>query len=322
MRRILVIEDNPSLREEICSSLRNEGYRVFEADNGSKGVDHAKLHHPDLILCDIMMPEMNGYEVLNELSHQSQTKIIPFIFITALDDRRHFRTGMEMGADDYLTKPFTIVELTTAVKTRLDKYFNFQVAYEIENIENNIKLKLRVLKKQIAENKSEIAEISKTNNSLNIELKTKQSELFEEVLKAVEIKNTLQILKNQLKQELRRVAISHEQKDMLIGLLNKIEKIGSKKDNWRFFQLKFNQVHPDFVTSINQKYPSLTQLDLTIMSAILFNLNSNMISNMLNISNDSLRKSKYRLKKKLMLGPEDNLIKFIHKMQPEKTKTN
>ncbi len=115
MKTILIIEDNKSLREEVYEALKYEGYEVIQAESGKMGVKYAIMHHPDLIICDIMMPEMDGYEVLTKLRQHEQAKLIPFIFITALADRSNIRTGMEMGADDYITKPFSIKELTSAI---------------------------------------------------------------------------------------------------------------------------------------------------------------------------------------------------------------
>ncbi|MBK7712021.1 MAG: response regulator [Bacteroidales bacterium] len=284
MKTILIIEDNKSLREEVYEALKFEGYEVLQAESGKMGVKNAVMHHPDLILCDIMMPEMDGYEVLSRLREHEQAKLIPFIFITALADRSNIRTGMEMGADDYITKPFSIKELTNAINIRLEKYYNIQIGYAVDNIEKNLQSKLKSLKEQISIQKTYIAEISETNTRLTETLKDKETEMFEEVVKTVETSNTLHIFRTQLESELKNRAIPDSQKELLQELLHKIERIGSRKDNWRIFQLKFNQVYPDFIGRITRQYPKLTQLELTIISTILFNLNSNQIASMLNIS--------------------------------------
>jgi DNA-binding response OmpR family regulator/DNA-binding CsgD family transcriptional regulator len=315
LKTILIIEDNKSLRDEVYEALKFEGYEVIQADSGKTGVKFAIMHHPDLILCDIMMPEMDGYEVLTKLRQHDQAKLIPFIFITALADRTNIRAGMEMGADDYITKPFSIKELTSAITIRLEKYYNIQIGYAVDNIEKNLQSKLKSLKQQISIQQSYIAEISETNTRLTETLKEKETELFEEVVKAVETSNTLHIFRNQLEGELKSKSVAEPQKEILQDLLHKIERIGSRKDNWRIFQLKFNQVYPDFVGRITRQFPRLTQLELTIISTILFNLNSTQIASMLNISPESVRKSRYRLKKKLKLEPAESLVKFIHGFQ-------
>jgi len=121
MKSVLVIEDNKAVIENIEEILDMAGYKVFTAANGLLGVDAAIKQSPDLIICDIMMPELDGYGVLHMLSKNSKTASIPFIFLTAKADRVDFRKGMEMGADDYITKPFEGVELLNAVEMRLKK---------------------------------------------------------------------------------------------------------------------------------------------------------------------------------------------------------
>lgn len=120
-KRILLIEDNPEMRENTSEILELDGYTVFTANNGKEGVTIAEKELPDLIICDIMMPVLDGYGVLHLLSKKEETAGIPFIFLTAKADRTDFRKGMEMGADDYLTKPFDDIELLNAVESRLKK---------------------------------------------------------------------------------------------------------------------------------------------------------------------------------------------------------
>jgi len=118
---ILIIEDNNDIREGTAEILELTGYKVLQAENGKIGVDMAISNKPDLILCDIMMPELDGYGVLYLLSKNLETDTIPFIFLTAKAERPDFRKGMEMGADDYLTKPFDDVELLNAIESRFSK---------------------------------------------------------------------------------------------------------------------------------------------------------------------------------------------------------
>lgn len=120
-KRIVLIEDNKAVRENIEEILELANYEVFAAPNGKKGVDLVQSETPDLIICDIMMPELDGYGVLHMLSKNPKTSSIPFVFLTAKADRTDFRKGMEMGADDYITKPFDDIELLNAVETRMKK---------------------------------------------------------------------------------------------------------------------------------------------------------------------------------------------------------
>ena len=121
MKSILVIEDNKDIRENTAEILDLAGYKTFTAENGKKGVDIAIRENPDVIICDIMMPELDGYGVLHMLRKNENTQAIPFIFLTAKTERSDFRKGMEMGADDYVTKPFEDIELLNAIEIRLKK---------------------------------------------------------------------------------------------------------------------------------------------------------------------------------------------------------
>ncbi|NEO86208.1 MAG: EAL domain-containing protein [Spirulina sp. SIO3F2] len=121
MHKILVIEDDPLVMDNVIDILELEDYDVLSAVNGLEGVQRALEHAPDVILCDVMMPLMNGYEVLRALRADEQTATTPFIFLTAKADRSDQRHGMELGANDYLTKPFTPRELLQAVTTRLQQ---------------------------------------------------------------------------------------------------------------------------------------------------------------------------------------------------------
>ncbi len=120
-KKILVIEDNFDVRENIAELLELSDYDVISAINGREGIQKALKSKPDLIVCDVMMPEMDGYSVLSVLSKNHLTMDTPFIFLTAKSERDDFRKGMSLGADDYITKPFTDVELLDAIDVRFKK---------------------------------------------------------------------------------------------------------------------------------------------------------------------------------------------------------
>jgi len=121
VKTILAIEDDPNLRKSIFKVLEREGFRVLTATDGARGVELAQTQLPDLILCDILMPEQDGYGVLNCLRQVQETADIPFIFLTSKSDLSDLRRGMTLGADDYVPKPFDARDLVQAVRTRLDK---------------------------------------------------------------------------------------------------------------------------------------------------------------------------------------------------------
>jgi CRP/FNR family transcriptional regulator, cyclic AMP receptor protein len=121
MKTILVIEDNEDIRENVEEILTLSDYKVLTAANGKEGVEVAQKNIPDLIICDIMMPGIDGYGVLHVLHKDPHTQNIPFIFLTSKSERSDFRAAMEMGADDYITKPFSGNELLNAIESRLRK---------------------------------------------------------------------------------------------------------------------------------------------------------------------------------------------------------
>jgi len=120
-KTILIVEDNNDIRENIVEILELSGYKTLDCENGKKGFEIAQKHLPDLILCDIMMPEMDGFTLLHLLRKNKDTEDIPFIFLTAKTERADYRRGMEMGADDFITKPFEDVELLNAVESRIKR---------------------------------------------------------------------------------------------------------------------------------------------------------------------------------------------------------
>ena len=121
MSKILVIEDEARTRDMFRDCLEAEGFQTLGAENGLVGIEQARQHLPNLVLCDIIMPKVDGYEVLSQLRQFTKTATIPFIFITAKTEKADFRQGMTLGADDYLTKPFIAEELLGAVSARLEK---------------------------------------------------------------------------------------------------------------------------------------------------------------------------------------------------------
>lgn len=121
MKSILLIEDNDEIRENTAEILELSNFQVYRASDGKQGVQIALDKKPDLVVCDIMMPVLDGYAVLHMLQHNPETENIPFIFLTAKTERENWRKGMDLGADDYITKPFTGTELITAIEGRLKK---------------------------------------------------------------------------------------------------------------------------------------------------------------------------------------------------------
>jgi CRP-like cAMP-binding protein/CheY-like chemotaxis protein len=160
MIKVLYIEDDAVLRENTAELLELSGFNVITAPNGKIGIEKAKSELPDIILCDIMMLGIDGYGVLEALSKDKQTQLIPFIFLSAKTERQDIRKGMNLGADDYITKPFTEEELVSAINSRIakikilkeeqDKTFSSDETKEVDEIKN-----LNELKEYINENGEE-----------------------------------------------------------------------------------------------------------------------------------------------------------------------
>ncbi len=171
-KKILLIEDNAELRENTVEILELANFDVLSAENGKIGVDIAIKEKPDLIICDIMMPVLDGYGVIHLLGLNEETKHIPFIFLTAKTEKSDFRKGMEMGADDYITKPFDDVELLRAIEIRFKKHDLLKAAYSndlqgvnafIDNANSNAGLTLTSDTREIREYKKKQILYSENN---------------------------------------------------------------------------------------------------------------------------------------------------------------
>lgn len=144
MGKILVIEDQVDILDDVVDTLRLEGYEVLRAERGEDGVRLAREELPDLIVCDIMMPNMDGYQVLEILRSETETRTIPFIFLTALAERANWRQGMVMGADDYVTKPFHLQDLLESIQAQFHKQelIEDRTQEQLDTLRNSIVLAL------------------------------------------------------------------------------------------------------------------------------------------------------------------------------------
>jgi CRP-like cAMP-binding protein/CheY-like chemotaxis protein len=208
--KVLIIEDNDDIRESTSEILELAGYAVIQAVNGKEGVAMAVSELPDLILCDIMMPEMDGYSVLHLLGKNQETAVIPFIFLTAKTDRQDMRKGMEMGADDYLTKPFDDVELFNAIAVRLQKY---------QHTKSLISTSLNNLSKLIV-NKSGLDELAKYISERKVrQIKKKQVIYYEG-----DTANGLYLL---ISGKVKTFKVAQDGRELLTGLYGPEEYFGT-----------------------------------------------------------------------------------------------
>ncbi len=154
--KILIIDDEDTIRQNVIELLHAEKFEAIGAENGQLGIQLTLHYQPDLILCDIMMPDIDGYTVLTELQKQPLLAHIPFIFMTAKVEREDLRLGMELGADDYITKPFTPVELLSAIRTRMKKQQQYLSQY------NEERERVKALQQKIGE----LEQLSQTREEL------------------------------------------------------------------------------------------------------------------------------------------------------------
>ena len=310
-----LLSDNKLLSKKINEALKDVGFEVLHTDKQETVIEYVPLNNLGPAFLNIIMPKMDGIGVLALLDQNEKVNLIPFIIIKSLAHKFHIKIRTDSEADDHITKPITIENLTRITNAQIEKYYTPYIGVIIKNIKNNINAKLITLKQTISIQHAQINEISETNNKLSEQIKSKESKLFEEEIKTIELSNTILLLRNQIKKEIIRKDLPEDQKTVFQQFIYKIERICSKKNNWRSFQIRFCQVYPNLLSKFIQHYPKLTQLELTMISAILFNLNSIQVSEILNISPQSVRKSRYRLKKKLKVCDNESLLKFIHEFQ-------
>lgn len=186
MKKILVIEDEPEMRRNLTTVLRLEKFHPLAAENGRVGVELAKKEKPDLILCDVMMPELDGYGVIAALHADPGTVTIPFIFLTAKGEKPDVRAGMNLGADDYLTKPVAKTDLLAAIRSRLNRATQQAVPEFKPNFESARPLeKVLGLTPRVAESLLWLAQ-GKTNAEIAIILGNSESTVKKHVLEIFE----------------------------------------------------------------------------------------------------------------------------------------
>jgi len=212
MKKILVIEDDPDIRRSIRKLLTAEHFLAIEAVDGNQGVALAREMSPDLILCDIVMPDLDGYAVLETLNEDSRTQLIPFIFLTGLGERQDQRLGMERGANDFISKPFTHAELLAAIHSQLRKQ--------------------EILLKRLERERQQVANIRSTQESLLHTHQILQQALdnfIEEMRNPLtNIKLVLELFGQSSASETQRdryLKILQEELDYQVDLLDKIDQL-------------------------------------------------------------------------------------------------
>jgi len=316
MDTILIIEDALQLRTSIAEVLTAEGFQVLQADNGIDGIEIAREWQPDLILSDIMMPGADGYEVLKSLRHEDGQLQFPFIFISALEDRKNVRDGMELGADDYLIKPFTVDELLKAVMVRLEKHRSIEMRFKlrIESIELELQEGIAELEGKFNSQKGTLDQVVAEKAKVEVQLKEKQDQLMQDALRSIDINSTLQQMSSHLTSALQRSNLSEDQRRILTDLRNRLRNRSILLNNQTVFLFKFEQTYPNFKHSLLLKNSKLKKQDLVLLAATYMQLDTNQLGTILNISSESVRKKRYRLKLKIGLKRDQELTDFIFRL--------
>ncbi|MFW6268303.1 MAG: response regulator, partial [Marinilabiliaceae bacterium] len=261
---------------------------------------------PDLILCDIMLPDIDGYEVYQQLHQLISANLTPFIFITALSDRDNFRYGMELGADDYLTKPFSRDELLKAIDARLKR--THTTAHIIEQRLGSVEHTLAESFRN-AEKKEKHGSGSHFSESVGGVVSKKERNKYE-IIHVVETNEIVGKIKQNIHKELQSNC-SPEQEKFLLQLEKGIESPNLLWDNPSLFLMKFDEKYPSFFSQVDKNHPDLTRYERILFAAIFMELETHQLASLLSVSPDSVRKSRYRLKKKLGLKGSDDLSDYI-----------
>ncbi|MBW4508256.1 MAG: response regulator [Scytonematopsis contorta HA4267-MV1] len=239
-KKILVIEDEKLSRNNLIKILRAEAFEPIGAENGATAIQLAIEQEPDVIICDIMMPEMDGYEVLKVLRQEPSTLMIPFIFLTAKTERADMRQGMNLGADDYLTKPFEIDELLEAIATRLKRQELLEKHAQvlIEQLQQSPDINTNLadnLAWDIEKLYSDLAEVKQKQK--NAQRQMRLTQLEKACLLEILSGHSPSFIASQLNRQPNGLAV-----DLSRGLYRYIEGLtGQKPKNWRDIPLLLSQ---------------------------------------------------------------------------------
>lgn len=308
IKSILVIEDEEDLRDELIEMLSFEGFNPIGASDGKQGVYLAKEFLPDLIICDIMMPNMDGIEVLKSINKMPQTEGIPFIFLTALSTHVNIRQGMALGADDYLVKPFSISDLLDSinVRERKAKKLEDRIEKTISNLIENVENRFPDL------NPAELADIGFDHDLYkNSNSKNPFSNISSELLKLIEVSSTLDSLLKIIDKSLSSDNFSEKEEDTFIALRNRLIEPSVISDARNVFLSRFDKYKPGYLESIKMKHPSLSNDELLLCCSVHLKYTGRQTAQIFGIETSSVYKNKYRLKLKLGLGKHSKIESYL-----------
>ncbi len=273
LANILIVDDIPSNIRLMVSILDENGYSVSYAQNGKQAIDLCKKASFDLILLDVMMPGMNGFEVCKVLKTMENTRDVPIIFLTARTDHESILKGFETGGVDYVTKPFNEKELLVRIRTHLDlKHTRDALASELE------------FKKKMM-----------TENALFI---TRRTELGNTII-----------------EDLRQInrETHNEYSDKILTAVSKLKNL-IKGQEWKEFELRFEEEHGKFRENLIRLHPDLTPNEIKLCTFLRLDMSSKEISEVTQQSVRALETARSRMRKKLGLERSDNLVQYLHEI--------
>jgi CheY-like chemotaxis protein/CRP-like cAMP-binding protein len=296
MRKVLLIEDDSVLRENTAELLELSDYEVVTASNGKKGVKAAKIYLPDVIVCDIMMPELDGYGVLEKLSKIESTMHIPFIFLSAKTEKEDIRKGMNLGADDYLTKPFEEKDLINAIESRLAR------AAILKELESPVK----VYENHIDDDIKTIHEFKNYLDDNGEEIKFSQGE--EIYREGGNVHMVYLILKGIVKTH----KLDENGKELITGIFNADEFFG-------FSSLTANEIYEEYATAMEDS--TLVGVNKEKLTAVLQE-NHGLALELMHVLAESLTDAKQQLLEmaygSVRKKTASTILKFADKLKQDK----
>jgi DNA-binding response OmpR family regulator/DNA-binding CsgD family transcriptional regulator len=297
---VLIVDDQPENILVIDLYLSQNGYQVIVESSGAEAIRRAETELPDLILLDINMPDMNGFEVCRTLKNNSTTAFIPIIFVTSLNETENIVKGFEVGAVDYLLKPINTAELTARVKTHVDLK---QARQKLIDSHNQLMQQQEIIHQQ----KTQLIEHEK--RQIEVALQKKNKELTSLLLQLTSYSEMFNRLLEDLQIVSKRTTAEMAQKLEGLFLSYKLQ-LGAK--NWKEFETRFVQTHDKFTRELQAKHPNLTGNELRLCAYTSLNLSTKEIASITLQNEDSIKKARYRLRKKLGLDEKDNLLAYLN----------
>lgn len=290
---ILIIDDIPTNIRLAANTLKNEGYDVLISDNAEQGILVAELKQPDIILLDVFMPDIDGFEACYQLKHRDSTKNIPVIFLTSANDIEKITQGFKLGAVDYITKPFNNQELIARVKAMILLVESFRKNEEQMKIIHQQEKELMIQKEEFLKREIELKNNEIALITINfIQYKEKYLEMFKEIREAVKTCKT------------------HQDQDAINKILNNFDKT-IEDDSWKRIEHTFTQNNPLFLKTIIDKFPDLSPAEIKLAMFLRLNLSSKDIATFMGLTPDSVKVARSRLRKKLKLENDTNLVSFL-----------